>query len=82
MIRVLTCLVSGERSSWLYVGTFSLCLHVALPWGVYVVGKAESPLVSLLIRLILSDQGPAYFFRSFIYLFACIGLLSCGTEHL
>ena len=75
MIRVLTCLVSGEKSSWLYVGTFSLCLHVALPWGVYVVGKAESPLVSLLIRLILSDQGPAYFFKSFIYLLACIGLL-------
>ena len=50
MIRVLTCLVSGEKSSWLYVGTFSLCLHVALPWGVYVVGKAESPLVSLLLE--------------------------------
>ena len=72
MIRVLTCLVSGERSSWLYVGIFSLCLHVALPWG--VVGKAES--------------GPHSFFKIFylfIYLFACIGLLvvawsifSCG----
>ena len=57
MIRVLTCLVSGEKSSWLYMGTFSLCLHVALPWGVYVVGKAESPLVSLLTNFWMCYKG-------------------------
>ena len=66
----------------LYVGTFSLCLHVALPWGVYVVGKAESLLVSLLIRLILSDQDPTQFFK-ILYLFICLHrVVSHGMEHL